>query len=155
MTVQALLLAVLVLATSVWVGGYLAIAVVARTATATLDPGARVMFFRTLGRRYLLIGVPALLIALIAGAVLLRRHDWDALLIVTVSVAAALLLLLAVAVDQARKMTRLRRRAHGEPADKDLAEQVTRSGHRAAALRAMLGLLSVALVALGAFLAIH
>lgn len=153
MTGQALLLAVLVLATSVWVGGYVAIAVVARTATATLDPGVRVTFFRSLGRRYLRIGAPALLIALISGAVLLRNHDWDALLSVTVGVAAAFLLLLAVAVDQARTMTRLRRRAHHEPADKDLAEQVTRSGHRAAALRALLGLLSLALVVLGAFLA--
>lgn len=77
-TVQAVLLAVFILATSVWVGGYVAVAVVARAASATLDAAGRVAFFRSLGRSYLWVGVPALVIALATGAILARDHDWDA-----------------------------------------------------------------------------
>ena len=46
MILQALLLTVLVLATSVWAGGYGALGIVAHTAAATLDPSAGVMLFR-------------------------------------------------------------------------------------------------------------
>ena len=74
---QAVLLAVFALAGCVWVGGYVAIAVVARTAAAALEPGQRVVFFRALGRAYLLIGAPALVIALGTGACLLRDHPWE------------------------------------------------------------------------------
>ncbi|OFE18438.1 hypothetical protein BA895_12540 [Humibacillus sp. DSM 29435] len=153
MTRQALLVSVLVLATSVWVGGYVAIVVVARTATATLEPAARVRFFRSLGRRYLWVGGPALLVALATGAVLLRSHEWDLLLIATAAAAVALLLLLALAVGQARRMTRLRRRSVDDPANTRLTRQVTGAARGAAALRGVLGLFTVALVVLGACLA--
>lgn len=149
---HALLVAVLVLATSVWVGGYVAIAVVARTAAATLEPAARVSFFRSLGRRYVWVGAPALLIALASGAVLLRHHEWNGLLIATVGAALALLVLLAVAVGQARAMTRLRRQSLDDPANTRLTQRVTRAARGAAALRALLGLLTLALVTLGAAL---
>jgi len=75
-TVEAIVLAVFILATSVWVGGYVAIVVVARTATATLEPGARVTFFRSLGRSYLRVGLPALIVALVTGGVLARDLGW-------------------------------------------------------------------------------
>ncbi|MDN5768639.1 MAG: hypothetical protein L0H96_23250 [Humibacillus sp.] len=152
MTGHALLVSVLVLATSVWVGGYVAIVVVARTATATLEPAARVRFFKTLGRRYLWVGAPALLVALATGALLLRGHRWDGLLIATVVAAVALLGLLAVAVGQARRMTALRRRAVTDPANTGLTQQVSRAARGAAALRGLLGLLTLTLVILGAFL---
>ena len=152
-TGEALVLAVLVLATSIWVGGYVTIAVVARTATSTLDPADRVTFFRSLGRTYLRVGLPALAVALATGAVLARDHDWDALMATTVMVAAVLLASLAVAVSQARRMTRLRHRLVGSPDDRQLGETVRQGARAAAALRAVLGLLSIALVVLGAFLA--
>ncbi|MEO5745360.1 MAG: hypothetical protein ABIQ53_12340 [Terracoccus sp.] len=150
---QALLVAVLVLATSVWVGGYVAIVVVARTAAATLEPAVRVQFFRSLGRRYLWVGGPALLVALMTGTVLLRDHVWNSLLTATTVAAFALSALLAVAVGQARRMTRLRRRSVADPANTRLTQQVTRAARAAAAHRALLGLLTLALVVLGAFLA--
>lgn len=152
-TVEAIVLAVFILATSVWVGGYVAIVVVARTATATLEPGARVTFFRSLGRSYLRVGLPALIVALVTGGVLARDLGWDGLLIATVVVAAVLLVSFAVAVVQARRMTRLRRRLLESPDDTGLSDQVRRGARAAGSLRAVLGLLSVALVVLGAFLA--
>lgn len=152
---QAILLAVFFLAASIWVGGYVAIAVAARAATATLEPAGRVAFFRALGHAYLWVGGIALAVALISGGFLLRDHPRDALLIATVLVAAALVVLLIVAVGQARRMTRLRRRALSTEgaADRDLAAAIARGGRAAGVLRGVLGLLTLALVVLGAFLA--
>ena len=83
---------------------------------------------------------------------LLRDHDRNGLLVTTTVAAVALLALLAVAVGQARLMTRLRRRSIDDPANTRLTRQVTRAARAAAALRALLGLLTLALVVLGAFL---
>jgi hypothetical protein len=150
---QALLLSVFTVSASIWVGGYVAIGVVARSAGATHDGPARVAFFRSLGRSYLRVGTPALLVALGTGAALLRGRRWDALLAATVAVVALLLIGLAVAVAQARAMTRLRSRAVREPGDEQLAARVRSGGRRATALRAALGLLTLAAVVLGSFLA--
>ncbi|HEY3534113.1 MAG TPA: hypothetical protein VGK60_00995 [Pedococcus sp.] len=152
---QALLLAVFVVATSVWVGGYVAIGAAARAAHQALDAPRRVEFFRALGRGYLWLGTPALVVALGTGAVLARGHAWDRTLVSTVMVAALLVVGLAVAVAQARAMTGLRRRAVDRPDDPALAQRVRAGGRRATALRATLGLLTLALVVLGSFLAGH
>lgn len=150
---ESVVLAVCLLAMSIWIGGYVAIAVVARTAAATLEPGARVAFFRSLGRAYLKVGVPALIVALATGGVLARDVARGGLFTATVVVAVVLVACLAVAVVQARRMTRLRRSLLDSPHREGLAEQVQRGARAAAGLRAVLGLLSVALVVLGAVLA--
>lgn len=150
---DAILLAVFILATSIWIGGYVAIAVIARTAAATLDPLGRVQFFRSLGRSYLWLGLPALLIAVATGALMIRHRPWDALLISTTVVVAVLLASFAVAVFQAKRMTVLRSNLLGSAQDEQLSDQVRRGALVAAGLRAALGLLSLALVVLGSFLA--
>lgn len=152
---QALLLTVFVLATSIWVGGYVAIGAAARAAHVALDAPRRVEFFRALGRSYLWVGTPALFVALATGAALARGHAWDGTLVATVVVTALLVVGLAVAVGQARAMTRLRRRAVDAPDDPDTAQRVRAGGRRATALRAALGLLTLSLVVLGSFLAAH
>jgi uncharacterized membrane protein len=152
-TAEAIVLSVLVLATSIWVGGYVAIAVVARAATTTLDGTSRVAFFRTLGRLYFWVGVPALVVALASGAVLARDVDKNGTYAALVLVVLALAAGLAVAVVQARRMTRLRQRLLESPADEALQAQVARGGRTAGLLRAALGLLSITAVVLGAFLA--
>lgn len=149
---RALLLSVFMVAASTWVGGYVAIAVVARAAAATLDPTSRVAFFRSLGRSYLSVGVSALVVALATGAVLARGHSWDALLVSTVAVAAALVVCLGVAVVQARQMTRLRS-LDLKGTDESMLAAVRRGSQAATALRMTLGLLTLALVVLGSFLA--
>lgn len=145
-----MLLLVLVVATSIWVGGYVTIAVVARTASRTLDSASRVAFFRDLGRGYFWVGTPALLVALIAAAVLARDVEHGGLYVTAVVVAAVLVVAFAIAVVQARRMTRLRMRLADDPA---LAEQVRRGAVAAGALRGLLGVLSLVLVVLGCFLA--
>lgn len=152
-TTQAVLLGVLVLATAVWVGGYVAIGVVARVAARTLAPAQRVDFFRGLGRAYLPVGTPALVVALGTGAALASDHPHDGVFIAAAVVAGALVAALAWGVVQARRMTRLRAAALGAPEDAGLERRV-RSGARAALLlRVAIGMLSLTLIALGSLLA--
>jgi hypothetical protein len=127
-----------------------AIFVVARAASATLDRSQRIAFFRALGRAYGIVGGAALLVALASGAMLLAGHPVDGLLVATALVAAALLAATAAGVAQARSMTRLRRRALERPG---LAERVRRGAALAAALRGAIALLTLTLVVLGAVLA--
>lgn len=152
-TSTATLLGVFTLASCIWVGGYVAIAVVAGVATRTLAPVQRVTFFRGLGRSYLYVGVPALVVALGTGAALLSDRAWDGTLTATAVLGAALVLALAIGVVQARRMTRLRVRALADPADLRLARRLRQGARSATLLRAAIGLFNLALIALGSLLA--
>lgn len=152
-TSRAIVLGVFTLTSCIWVGGFVAIAVVARAATSTLEPAQRVRFFRALGRSYLLVGGPALLVALGTGAALAWNHDRDGTWVATIVVAAALVVSLVVGVAQARRMTRVRAAALAAPDDAALSGRVRRGARAATALRASIGLLSLALIALGSLLA--
>lgn len=152
-TAQTILLGVFTLATSIWVGGYIAIAVVAHVAARALPPAERVAFFRSLGRTYGILGSAALVVALGTGGALLSDRRWDAMLTAAVAVAAALVMLTVAGMAQARRMTRLRRSSLQLPDGLQLAAKVTRGAHTASALRALIGLLSLTLVVLGSLLA--
>jgi hypothetical protein len=123
---EASLTAVLILATAVWIGGLVAIFVVARVAHATLGAGERVAFFRGLGRAYGLVGGGALAAALASGAVLASRYRWDGQLTASTVVAAGLVAATAAGIMQARRMTRLRRDALRDPGSPELAAKVRR-----------------------------
>jgi uncharacterized membrane protein len=153
----ATLTGLLVFGTSVWVGGLIAIAVVARAASATLEPAARVAFFRGLGRRYGVVGTTALALAYGTGAALLYGRGWSGEVIAAAAVAAVLAATLAVGVAQARRMTRLRGRllsvTDDAATDDAAAAQVRRGAARAGALRGLIALLSLVLLGLGVALA--
>jgi hypothetical protein len=149
----AALTAVLVLAAAVWVGGLVAIFVVARVANATLGAAERVAFFRGLGRAYGLTGGLALTIALASGAVLAASHPWNAQLAASAVVAAGLVAATVAGVAQARRMTRLRQDALRDPGRLELTAKVRRGARNAAALRAAIAALSLALLALGTVIA--
>lgn len=145
------LVTVSVLATSVWTGGLVAIFVVARVASKTLETPQRINFFRTLGRRYGVVGTLALLVGLASGATLLRSHPWTPIQLAAAIVAGALLAATGAGMMQARAMTRLRRRALTEASPS--SSQLRRGAQLAAALRGAIGLLTLALIILGAALA--
>lgn len=147
------LTAVLVLATAVWVGGLVAIFVVARVAHATLDMADRVTFFRGLGRTYGPVGGVALAVALASGAVLASARTWSGPLTASAAVAAALVAVTAAGIVQARRMTRLRREALRTPDRPELTARVRRGARSAAILRATIAALSLALLALGVVVA--
>ncbi|MEZ5075940.1 MAG: hypothetical protein R2725_00690 [Solirubrobacterales bacterium] len=144
-----LLVVVHALSAAIWVGGLVAIFVVARVASATLDTGERIAFFRALGRAYGIVGGLALLVALASGAVLLDDRSWDGLLVATAIVAGCLLAVTVAGIAQAKAMTRLRRRALQAP---ELGERVRRGAVLAGLLRGAIALLTLALVVLGAAL---
>jgi hypothetical protein len=136
----------------VWVGGLVAIAVVARVASDTLDPAARVAFFRGLGRSYGIVGTTALAVAYGTGASLVYGRSWDGRLTATAIVATALLVVTGSGIAQARRMSRLRRLAPDQPDNGELVNPVRRGAGRAGALRALIALLSFALLSLGVIL---
>ena len=107
-------------------------------------------FFRALGRTYGVVGTLALLIALATGAILLDQHPWDGLMVAAVVVAGVLLVATAAGMAQARAMTRLRRRAVAQLGGEPLDPRVRRGAIVAAILRACIGILTLALVVLGA-----
>jgi uncharacterized membrane protein len=144
---------VLVLATAIWIGGLIAIFVVARVARATLGTAERVALFRGLGRAYGLAGSGALAAALASGAVLASRYRWDGRLAASTAVAAGLVTVTAAGVAQARRMTRLRQEQLRDPGRAELAAKVRRGARDAAALRATIAALSLALLALGTVIA--
>ena len=150
---EASLTAVLVLATAIWVGGLITIFVVARVARATLGAAEQVAFFRGLGRAYGLVGGSALATALASGAVLASQYRWDGPLAAGTAVAAALVAATTAGVAQARRMTRLRQDALRDPGSTELAAKVRRGARNAAALRATIAALSLALLALGTVIA--
>jgi uncharacterized membrane protein len=148
----AALTGVLITATAVWVGGLVAIAVVARVASDTLDPAARLAFFRGLGRSYGIVGTTALAVAYGTGASLVYGRSWDGRLTAAAVVATALLVVTGSGIAQARRMSRLRRLALDQPDNGELVNRVRRGAGRAGALRALIALLSFALLSLGVIL---
>ncbi len=152
-TAEPLLTFAALLGACIWVGGFVAIVVVVRAARGQLNPAAQIAFFRALGRSYLPVGCVGLALALGAGGALLAGRRWDGLALATVLVAAALVLALAVGVAQARGMTRLRAHLVKLPDDAPLRARVERGARRAALLRAAIGLLTLALLALASALA--
>ncbi|MEU5995012.1 hypothetical protein ABZ806_39060 [Spirillospora sp. NPDC047418] len=151
--VEVALACVLLIATSVWFGGFVAIGVVARVTVRTLGPADRVAFFRALGRLYGIVGTAALVLAIGTGAALVADHPWDGTLTATAVLTAALVAALAFGVLQARRMTRLRRDSLAHPDNASLAARVRRGARSAGVLRASIGLLSLAVLVLGTVLA--
>lgn len=151
-TTAAALTGVLITATAVWVGGLVAIAVVARVAGRTLEPAARVSFFRGLGRSYGIVGTGALAVAYGTGASLVHDRSWDGRMIATAIVATSLVVVTGTGIAQARRMSRLRRLALDRSDDQELLDRVRRGAVRAGTLRALIALLSFALLALGVLL---
>ena len=152
--VQTVLVTILILATSVWVGGYAAIVVVARTTTKTLEKSQRVDFFRAFGRTFLPVGGTALTLVYLCGAVLISMAGWSATAFVALAVAVLLLVVLALGVRQARGLTRMRAAALDADAPAGLSGRIAARARWANALRGLIGVLSLVLVVLGAALAV-
>ncbi len=150
----ATLTGLLVLATSVWVGGFVAIAVVSRVADRTLSADGRITFFRRLGQAYAKVAVTALVAALAIGAVLLSRQPFDGRAGLAVAFAALLLVTAVTGMIQARRMGTLRRRALEAGADDIWAAKVRRGVRLATALRAGIGLATLGLLASGVWVAV-
>jgi len=144
---------VLLLATSIWIGGFVAIAIVARVARHELDAPTRIAFFRRLGRRYLVVGGGSLAVALGSGGSLLAPGDWTPTKTVAAALGLALALATVVGVIQAREVARMRA-SNLLGAQNAASAEVERSAVACAALlRASIGALTFALLAVGSAIA--
>lgn len=146
---DAALIAIELLAASVWAGGLVAIAVVARCARQELDPATRVAFFRALGRRYLRVGLGALVAAYGAGGALIAEGRWSNVKSAIVAAAVVLVVVTVAGVVQARALTRLRAGALAGDSRLD-AGHLARQARRAGALRGLIAAVTVLLVVLAA-----
>jgi uncharacterized membrane protein len=152
-TWNVVLVFVHLLAACVWVGGLVAVAVVARVARRELDAAAGVAFFRSLGRSYGKVGGSALAVAVLTGTALLVQRGWDQAAGAAALLALALIVATVAGVAQARRMTRLRQRAVREPPDPTMSALIDRGARQALILRTTIGALTLALLTLGAALA--
>jgi hypothetical protein len=145
---HGVLLGLLLVSSAIWLGGWVALVVLARSTTATLSRAERVKFFRHFGRRWGIVSTVALLVAYAAGGILLAASPWTAISTGLVVVAVVILLVLGVGVLQARRMSHLRHSAAAAPHDAQLASRVRTGGRRATMLRAGIGVLSLAMLVL-------
>src|ERR1035441_8110810 len=100
---SAPLVAVELIAASIWVGGMVCIAIVAKAARGVLDESSQVAFFRAVGRRYGIVGTASLLIAIAAGlAVSWPPSSWSRTIDAAVVLAGVLGVATIVGVMQAR-----------------------------------------------------
>jgi hypothetical protein len=146
--VTTVLLVLLILASSVWIGGAACLIVVSRITRTTLSAADRVAFFRQLGRRWGIIGTAALVVAYACGLLLLLTTEWTPLSTWLVVLGAALAVALAAGIAQARRMTRVRRAAAS-------AGVAAPASHSAAFLRGGIVVLSVAMVVLAVVRTVH
>lgn len=133
--VTAALTGVLILSAAIWVGGFVAIAVVTRAARRTLAPDVQVRFFRAVGRSFGRVSSVALIVALAIGAILLSDRSWSGLLITAVVLTALLVLTTACGAAQARRMGDARQQALSAPHRPELVERVRCGARNAGALR--------------------
>lgn len=143
------LLGLLMLAAGVWIGGFIAITIVSATSKKSLGTHERIALFRGLGRSYLRVAVIAFVVVTVPGAVLLAFRPWDGYSLAVVLLAVALVIVTALAVRQARQLTRLRKaqaQTRSEsPDDSTPSAAIASKAAAARVLRAGIGLLSLAI----------
>lgn len=94
----------------------------------------------------------ALVVAFGIGASLLSARSRSGPLIASIAIAAVLVVTTVCGIAQARRLGRTRQQALVEPVDSDFSERVRREAGNAGALRAVIGALSLTLLALGVLL---
>lgn len=145
------LIAVEMLAVSIWVGSLVCLALVSSVASRELDAASRVALFRGIGRLYGIIGTAALVVAIGAGAAIawpLSHVGRTGAAVIVLS--GVLVLVTAAGVVQARRMSVRRRRAIEKPEDECSAASVRRGAAVAGVLRGSIALLTLVIMLLGA-----
>ena len=151
-TGRTVLIAVEMLAVSIWVGSLVCLALVAKVAREELDEASRVALFLRIGRQYGIIGTVSLVVAIGAGAAIAWPlsqvgHAGTAIVVLT----AVLVLATGTGMVQARRMTVRRRQAIETPENERAARAVRRGAALAGALRGSIALLTLMILLLGAY----
>ncbi|MGH9086768.1 MAG: hypothetical protein ACRDYZ_01425 [Acidimicrobiales bacterium] len=145
------LVAVELVAASVWVSSLACLTVVTASARRVLDPQSQVALFRVVGRRYGILGSASLLVAIGAGLALSwPSSSWSSTVEAAVALAGVLVIASGAGMAQARAMTRRRRQAADARENRGLARLVRRGRLLAAVLRGLMALVILAVVVLAA-----
>jgi uncharacterized membrane protein len=148
---SAPLVAVELLTASIWVGGMVCIAIVAKSARDALDESSQVALFRSVGRRYGIVGTASLLIAIAAGLGLAwPPPSWSRIICAAVILAGILVVATVIGMMQARAMTALRRKVIANPKDNSAADALRRCRLLANGIRGLMALVTLAIVLLAA-----
>jgi hypothetical protein len=148
---RTVMIAIGMLAVSIWVGSLVCLAVVAKVAREELDERSRVSLFRRIGRLYGVLGTGSLVVAIGVGVALAWPLSHVGQTGAAVFVLTGVLVLVTVTgMAQARRMTMRRRQALENPNDKRAANTVRRGAVLGAALRGSIALLTFAILLLGA-----
>lgn len=148
------LLFLLLLGASIWIGGYVTVIVVNRFAHEYLEPEATVPFFRFFGRAFGAVTGAGFALAIVTGLILLIDRGWDAGAWVATVLTVAIVLITAFGIRQARAIGVLREQTITNPGDTVLGDTVKQLDSRALAIRASLGVLTLLLLAVGSILAV-
>jgi hypothetical protein len=152
-TARTVLLAVGILAASVWVGSLVAIAVVSAVARRALDARSRVALFRGVGRAYRYVGTGSLLVGVAVAVVLAWPvPDVDRGVRVELGLSVVLLAVTLAGMAQAKRMTVLRQRSLDRPRETAALASVATGAKVALVLRGAIGLVTLAMVVLASHL---
>ncbi|GAB3032550.1 hypothetical protein GCM10027052_06840 [Parafrigoribacterium mesophilum] len=143
------LVGLLILASSLWIGGFVALIIFSASSKKSLDRPQRIALFRQVGPRYLRVAAVASVLVVIPGAVLLIARPFDGFTIAVLVLAVAIGVVTWIGVRQARAMGRMRKAALAHPDDGTQAAAIDRAATRATLLRAGIGVLSLALFVVG------
>ena len=143
------LVGLLILASGVWIGGFVALIVFSASSRKTLGRPERIALFRQVGHRYLRIAVAAAVLVVIPGAILLAVRPFDGFTITVLALVVAIVAVTWIGVRQARAIGRMRKAALTHPDDDTQAAAIDRAAARATLLRAGIGVLSLALFVVG------
>ena len=153
---SAPLVAVELITASVWVGGMVCMAIVAKAARDVLDEPSQVAFFRSVGRRYGIVGSTSLLVAIAAGLALSwPPSSWSGAIDGALILAGTLVAATVIGMMQARAMTALRRKAISSPGDDSTGAALRRGRLLANVIRGLMALMTLAIVVLAAIAVAH
>lgn len=139
--------AVHLVALSIWLGSLVAIAVVASSSRRVLDDRSRIALFASVGRAYAVVGPVALVIAIVTGLVTAGSpSSWSVQVQTAAALSFSLIIVSIIAMAQAHRMTGLRRQLASSGGDAQLGTLVSRQAALAGALRGAIALLTLAAV---------
>ena len=150
---ERILIGLLTLGVGAWIGGFATVIMISRTSRSVLAPADRVAYFRRFGRGYVVVASVMILLVIVPSAILVSEDSVRPVAIATLAVACALVIITAVGIRQARKMTRLRTMALDAEDDR-ASDAVRRGASIAIVLRSMIGIGSLALIALALAIAV-
>ena len=145
---------------AIFAGGMVMLGVVAATARRTVPAEARVEFFRVLGRRFLVLGGIALLVAIATGTDMASDRDvWGSLTDTTygktllaklILVAIVIVLTAFHSLVQGPALSRLRQQAIARPDDEQLEAEIRRRTAQAGVVSALNLIATLAILVMAA-----